>query len=82
MEHKLHELRQSLATAQQRQVELDNQRLAFVTQEQASRGVNALQERIATLQREAAAFLQAFESPPAVAARQRQHREDWLQRQG
>ncbi len=64
------------------QVELDNQRLAFVAQEQASRGGNPLQERIAVLKREAASFLQAFEAPAAIAAQQRQHREAWLQRQG
>lgn len=81
VEQKLHDLRQSLQTALHQQQDLDTQRLAFVAQEQASRGVKSLQERIAVLTREGAAFLQAFEAPAAVAARQQQHREAWLQRQ-
>lgn len=79
---KLDTARLALKEASHQRQQLDTRRLDFMRAAQDQRGLTTLKERVASLGRERAAFIAAFQAPSALAERQRLHREDWLRCHG
>ena len=75
-------LQRARAQIETRLRDLDEQREELRRSEMDQRGVQALEQRIAELQQDRAAFIAAFNGASAVAARQQAHRAEWLKRHG